>query len=422
MDGALARAGRAHGGTGISRSIPPTYTVDYNGWYPDGEFHFGTGTTGNNYPSFAAVQAGGLYEAHGRLLGASIFASGLVAPPSYKTAVTPGDGTLAPGSDAIDHGMAIANVTDGYHGVAPDLGAQETGCPVPIYGVRPEGVDESNEVSGCPGSAGSGDAGAGVGDAGVAGDGGGGTGTGADAGGGPGGDGGANGAQPGAKSGCGCRATGEGGGARRRSACGARVARPGRAASQEEAVRPPLAALALAVALVIACGPPPAAEAPSGGEGSAFAGCFGVFTSVLGWTFECDGTSVVTREGDDVEGLLRGARESMRGAFAGAVDERREEVRVGGAAHKGAVLSLRTARKQVVAVGTAAVLESEGTPRASSRASRARTTPRRRGAASSSTSSRRSRSRSCPRPACASARGRCPPSRGGRSSRRPTVA
>ena len=195
---------------------PPTYTVDSNGWFPDGAFHVGTGATGKNYASFAAVQAGGLYEAHGRVLGASIFASGLVAPASYKTAVTPTDGTLAAGSDAIDHGAVLPNVTDGYQGAAPDLGAQETGCPVPIYGVRPEGVDESNEPVGCAGAIGPGDAGAGGGDAGP-------TGVGADAGGtdagvgsskGDGGtarsnaDGGATGAgaQPGSKGGCSCHA------------------------------------------------------------------------------------------------------------------------------------------------------------------------------------------------------------------------
>lgn len=175
---------------------PPTYTVDSNGWYPDGQFHFGTGSTGNNYATFAAVQAGGLYEAHGRLLGASIFASGLAAPASYMTALTPTDGRLASGSGAIDHGMVLANVTDGYQGAAPDLGAQETGCPVPLYGVRPEGVDESNEPIGCGGSAGGGvDASAdgSYGDGGA---------------GGSKGDGGAAGAgQPASKSGCACRAT-----------------------------------------------------------------------------------------------------------------------------------------------------------------------------------------------------------------------
>jgi hypothetical protein len=131
-------------------------------------------------------------------------------------------------------------------------------------------------------------------------------------------------------------------------------------------VRPVLATLVtLGLVATTACASPPAADpsaAPRSGAGGAFAGCTGVFTAVLGWTFECDGTSVVTREGDDVEGLLRGARESMRGAFAGAVEERRDEVSVGGVARKGLALSLRTARKQLVAAGTAAVLEVEGRP------------------------------------------------------------
>jgi hypothetical protein len=191
---------------------PPTYTVDYNGWYPDGQFHFGYGATGKDYASFAAVQAGGLYEAHGRVLGASIFASGLAAPPSYKTAVTPTDGTLAAGSDAIDHGTTIPEVTDGFQGAAPDLGAQETGCPVPIYGVRPEGIDETNEPTGCGGPPNpGGDGGAGGGDSGGSGSGGSSSGSGG--GGGDAGssrDGGAGeaGAQPGSKSGCGCSAVG----------------------------------------------------------------------------------------------------------------------------------------------------------------------------------------------------------------------
>ena len=110
---------------------PTTDSIDYNGYFPDGEFHFGYGTTGATYADFAAVVAGGRYEAHGRVVGAAIFASGLTPPASYTTAVTPVGGTLASGSDAIDHGTPLANVTDGYHGAAPDLGAQETGCLVP---------------------------------------------------------------------------------------------------------------------------------------------------------------------------------------------------------------------------------------------------------------------------------------------------
>jgi hypothetical protein len=118
-----------------------------------------------------------------------------------------------------------------------------------------------------------------------------------------------------------------------------------------------------AAALVGCASPAPSpASSPAAPAGGAFDGCTGVFTSVLGWTFTCEGTSVVTREGDDPEALLRGARESMRGAFAGAVDERRDDVQVGGVARKGMELSLRSAKKQVLALGTAALLETDAAP------------------------------------------------------------
>jgi MYXO-CTERM domain-containing protein len=180
------------GGRSVNWDQPmdPTWDViDWNGWYPDGQFHFGYGTGGADYADFAAVTAGGMYEAHGRLVaGATLFASGLVTPASYTTHVTPDDATLAAGSDAIDHGTVLPNVTDGFMGAAPDLGAQETGCPAPIYGVRPEGVDETNETFGCA--------------SGPAGDGGVGTDGGGGGDGGPGGDGGVT--NPGGGGGCGC--------------------------------------------------------------------------------------------------------------------------------------------------------------------------------------------------------------------------
>jgi len=46
------------------------------------------------------------------------------------------DFRLKPGSAAVDKGMAIANVTDGFTGAAPDLGALEVGVPAPHYGPR----------------------------------------------------------------------------------------------------------------------------------------------------------------------------------------------------------------------------------------------------------------------------------------------
>ncbi|MET0292929.1 MAG: hypothetical protein ABW136_11250, partial [Steroidobacteraceae bacterium] len=54
----------------------------------------------------------------------------VVAPDSV-------DLRLRPRSRAVDAGTVIPNVTDGYLGKAPDLGAYESGAPRPHYGPRP---------------------------------------------------------------------------------------------------------------------------------------------------------------------------------------------------------------------------------------------------------------------------------------------
>jgi hypothetical protein len=47
------------------------------------------------------------------------------------------DFRLRPGSAAIDRGIALPNLTDGFTGRAPDLGALELDRPMPVYGPRP---------------------------------------------------------------------------------------------------------------------------------------------------------------------------------------------------------------------------------------------------------------------------------------------
>jgi len=47
------------------------------------------------------------------------------------------DFRLKPGSAAVDRGTVLPNVTDRFGGKAPDLGALESGAPVPRYGPRP---------------------------------------------------------------------------------------------------------------------------------------------------------------------------------------------------------------------------------------------------------------------------------------------
>ncbi len=46
------------------------------------------------------------------------------------------DFALKPGSPAIDAGIELPSITDGFSGRAPDIGAYETGRPIPRYGPR----------------------------------------------------------------------------------------------------------------------------------------------------------------------------------------------------------------------------------------------------------------------------------------------
>jgi hypothetical protein len=48
------------------------------------------------------------------------------------------DFRLKPTAAPVDRGVVLANVTDGFAGRAPDIGALEAGAPAPRYGPRPE--------------------------------------------------------------------------------------------------------------------------------------------------------------------------------------------------------------------------------------------------------------------------------------------
>lgn len=144
---------------------------DYNGYHPDGSFWFGRDTAGQNnlWDSFQEVQQGGVFEANGRLVAASPFANGFVAPDDYRTRHEPQELTLADDSSAVDTGRTIEGISHSFEGDAPDLGALELGCALPTYGPRAAGDDESSVVDPCatepePGGedAGGGDADAGV--------------------------------------------------------------------------------------------------------------------------------------------------------------------------------------------------------------------------------------------------------------------
>jgi hypothetical protein len=56
------------------------------------------------------------------------------------------DFRLQPGSAAIDAGMELPGITDGFTGRAPDLGAYELDRPLPHYGPRspPPGAPDAS--------------------------------------------------------------------------------------------------------------------------------------------------------------------------------------------------------------------------------------------------------------------------------------
>ena len=75
-------------------------------------------------------------EKHGLQVSLSVFASTVAYPGTPFPAAAAPDLRLKAGSAAIDVGVALPNVNDGYAGAAPDLGAFELGATPPAYGPR----------------------------------------------------------------------------------------------------------------------------------------------------------------------------------------------------------------------------------------------------------------------------------------------
>jgi hypothetical protein len=109
----------------------------------------------DQFPTLGAFQQGTGQDLHSILIDWNVFTNAASPGPAYcltsqgcngmayALAIypppAPGTGidlTLRPGSAAIDRGVVIPNVTDGFTGAAPDLGAYEFGKPIPHYGPR----------------------------------------------------------------------------------------------------------------------------------------------------------------------------------------------------------------------------------------------------------------------------------------------
>jgi hypothetical protein len=93
----------------------------------------------NSYKSFADFTKATGYERHSVAVSFKDLAN-VPLPRGEEADTDPQamDARPVSGSAAVDAGMTIANITDGFHGKAPDLGAYEFGQELPHYGPRPK--------------------------------------------------------------------------------------------------------------------------------------------------------------------------------------------------------------------------------------------------------------------------------------------
>ncbi len=109
--------------------------LDYDGFDWSGGFAFNYG--GNQLGSLANLTSASGQESHGvRISHSTCFATFNVPGPPPLTTIPPQMMTLNPSCPAVDAGVVLPNVTDGYTGAKPDLGAYEVGAPLPQYGPR----------------------------------------------------------------------------------------------------------------------------------------------------------------------------------------------------------------------------------------------------------------------------------------------
>lgn len=130
-------------------------TYDYNGYRLNpratDQFHWNAPEKGRlrdyeldraraeRFGSLAALRAATGQEAHGMEVDYDVFEN-LRPPDAAKPQAVYEAGALnfalRAGGKAVDAGIRLPNVNDGYAGKAPDLGAYELGKPLPKYGPR----------------------------------------------------------------------------------------------------------------------------------------------------------------------------------------------------------------------------------------------------------------------------------------------
>jgi hypothetical protein len=122
------------------RSADLSCSFDYDGYGSIGTGVF-SGRIGDvSFDSLASLQSS-TSEAHAVEVDLATFAEDVVYPADPFAAPMAPSLVLTSGGAAVDRGIALANVNDGFSGQNPDLGAYELGAQVPNYGPGGSVVD-----------------------------------------------------------------------------------------------------------------------------------------------------------------------------------------------------------------------------------------------------------------------------------------
>ena len=117
-------------------------SLDYDGFGSTAGFFSGKFGPSVTFSSVTQLRSA-TTEVHAVQVGLSAFASTITYPSAAMTAFAPPDLRLAAASPAVDAGVVIPGINDGFIGSAPDLGAYEVGQALPIYGLRSPGEIDS---------------------------------------------------------------------------------------------------------------------------------------------------------------------------------------------------------------------------------------------------------------------------------------
>jgi hypothetical protein len=130
-----------------------TCSFDYDGLGSIGTGKF-EGKIGETRFSSVATMQSSTTEVHGIEVDMSIFAGQVAFPSNPFPALPDVDLRLAAAGVAVDKGLAIVGINDGFAGAAPDLGAYEVGVALPVYGPRTGGSGGAPGSGGGPGAGG----------------------------------------------------------------------------------------------------------------------------------------------------------------------------------------------------------------------------------------------------------------------------